>query len=366
MGMSASQARLLSLTARLTNNELNSQMLTNSKLRLADETKAASSEYMDALSSEKLMFMHYNDNGESSSFDLTPSLLYTYEPLKNQYSIQNSSGQNLVNATDAKNYEETDSLYNFLDRYGLVEGYTRKEVETIDNPAYAVWQKEHEEWINDEPQQGDYTKITETEVTTRVNTSPIYPALTGILNGCFSGSVDGYNCFMHVLSALIGVGEHTTSSGDKYTVSYKEDGCSEHGNGWCWNTYSTKEEIGQELRNSLYNDTLSTEEYNSSLKTNYGTVNCAGTGKDAAQYGNNVYQKLVDFLWEVHAQYHVGDIIGGLADPDMLARFFYIIEFDLGESYTDTVTETQEEFDEAAYNDAYKKWQESEKKAPPE
>jgi len=38
MGMSASQARLLSLTTRLTNNEFRAQTITNSKLRLADKS----------------------------------------------------------------------------------------------------------------------------------------------------------------------------------------------------------------------------------------------------------------------------------------------------------------------------------------
>ena len=35
MGMSASQARLLTITGKLTDNELRSQTITNSKLRLA-------------------------------------------------------------------------------------------------------------------------------------------------------------------------------------------------------------------------------------------------------------------------------------------------------------------------------------------
>ena len=119
--MSASQARLLSITARLTDNELRSQTITNSKLRLAEKSSEASQEYMNALNSEKLTFRYYNDNGESSSYNLTPALLYSYEPLKNQYSIQNASGQNLVSATDAKNFEESANLSEFLNKYGLVE-----------------------------------------------------------------------------------------------------------------------------------------------------------------------------------------------------------------------------------------------------
>ena len=62
MGMSASQARLLSITARLTNNEFRAQTITNSKLRLASESEEASRDYMDVLRSKQLMFMNYDEN----------------------------------------------------------------------------------------------------------------------------------------------------------------------------------------------------------------------------------------------------------------------------------------------------------------
>ena len=45
MGLSASQARLLSITARLSDNELHSQQIANSRVRLADKTQEASQEY---------------------------------------------------------------------------------------------------------------------------------------------------------------------------------------------------------------------------------------------------------------------------------------------------------------------------------
>ena len=58
MGMSASQARLLSITTRLTNNEFRAQTITNSKLRLAEKSEEASAEYMDALNSQTLNFRY--------------------------------------------------------------------------------------------------------------------------------------------------------------------------------------------------------------------------------------------------------------------------------------------------------------------
>ena len=66
MGMAAGQARLLSITARLTDNELRSQTITNSKLRLAEESSEASQTYMNALNSTQLMFGQYDSEGSLS------------------------------------------------------------------------------------------------------------------------------------------------------------------------------------------------------------------------------------------------------------------------------------------------------------
>lgn len=53
MGMSASQARLLSLTARLSDLEFQAQSISNSKIRLADESAQASTDYARALDKQK-------------------------------------------------------------------------------------------------------------------------------------------------------------------------------------------------------------------------------------------------------------------------------------------------------------------------
>ena len=124
MGMSASQARLLSITSRLTNNEFRSQTITNSKLRLAQESESASAEYMDALNTQQLMFGSYGSNGKYTTTALTPALIYDYAPLKNQYALVNPAGKVLVSNTDAKNYEDSKNLYDFLDKYGLVGNST--------------------------------------------------------------------------------------------------------------------------------------------------------------------------------------------------------------------------------------------------
>ncbi len=127
MGMSAAQARLLSITARLTDNEMRSQLITNSKLRLADKSSEANSDYMNALNATSLMYNSYNSNGEKISQSLTPSLLMNYNDLKTQYGLVNSSGQLMVSGIDKQNYENSDTLIEFLRCYG---------VPMIENPAY--------------------------------------------------------------------------------------------------------------------------------------------------------------------------------------------------------------------------------------
>ena len=127
MGMAAGQARLLSITARLTDNELRSQTITNSKLRLADKSTEASQEYMDALNSTQLMYGAYDGNGNLSYQELTANSLLSYGELKNQYSLVNSAGQIMLNGSDIKKYEASNSLAEFLYSYGIPE---------VDNPKW--------------------------------------------------------------------------------------------------------------------------------------------------------------------------------------------------------------------------------------
>ena len=111
MGMSASQARLLSITSRLTNNEFRAQTITNSKLRLATESQEASQKYMDALSSKKLVFGQYDANGDKTYTPLTANVLLSYGDLKNQYALVNTSGQILLPGSDIKTYMAANGDY---------------------------------------------------------------------------------------------------------------------------------------------------------------------------------------------------------------------------------------------------------------
>ena len=77
MGMSASQARLLSITSRMNDIELRSQQISNTKIRLADESEQVANEYTEALNKTKLTYTDYS-SGQAQQIDLTPKNLSTF------------------------------------------------------------------------------------------------------------------------------------------------------------------------------------------------------------------------------------------------------------------------------------------------
>lgn len=129
MGLSASQARLLTITAKLTSNEYESQQISNAKMRLATQSEEASTEYINALNSKKLMFTTYDAQGDAVTQALTANALYEYSDLKNQYALVNSSGQILISSSDAKKFEEADNLEEFLESYGITKEYISTTIE---------------------------------------------------------------------------------------------------------------------------------------------------------------------------------------------------------------------------------------------
>ena len=233
MGMSATQARLLTITGRLTDNEMRSQTITNSKLRLAQKSSDASQEYMDALSSEKLVFKYYNDNGESSTYNLTPALLYSYEPLKNQYSIQNASGQNLVSATDANNFKNSGTLSEFLDKYGLAQDTTDADKYKTDmddynkklddynkkldkyNEKMKTYTEKYNKWLAAQNQPDLYAQFTAIVGTSKDSKSCYGNALTALEGGYMSGA----GCYIHILAHLVDYDGNNNCSQKEYVAS---------------------------------------------------------------------------------------------------------------------------------------------------
>lgn len=143
MGLSASQAKLLSITSRLSANELRAENITREKTRLSDQIIDANDTYLDALNATQLTYYTYDQNGNETYTTLTGSVLYSYSSLKNQYALISSSGRILVSETDAENYENSNNLEEFLEKYGVVKTGTG-EYETVPNPDY---QDEYKAWL---------------------------------------------------------------------------------------------------------------------------------------------------------------------------------------------------------------------------
>lgn len=119
MGLSSSQGRLLSITARLTSNEYESQQISNAKMRLSTQSQEASNQYISALNAQQLMFVSYDAQGQAVKENLTASSLYQYTEMKNQYVLSNNAGQALLPASDIAVFKKSNNLDQFLTAYGI-------------------------------------------------------------------------------------------------------------------------------------------------------------------------------------------------------------------------------------------------------
>ncbi len=134
MGMAASQARLLSITSRMSDNELRAQLINNAKIRLTEDSSKASEKYISALNQTQLMMSNKDAAGNDLYQQLTFNNLTAYSSYNNQYGLINKSGEMVVSELDAAKYEnaikaaegndDTDALTEFLKQYGLEKDTT--------------------------------------------------------------------------------------------------------------------------------------------------------------------------------------------------------------------------------------------------
>lgn len=123
MGLSASQARLLSLTARLSDLELRAQTISNAKIRLSDESESASRKYSNALDKQTLkVYSGIQSDGSATYEEATAHNLTTYNAIsttdKQRY-IKNSSGSVIVSQDMAAAYNASNgSSELFLNNLG--------------------------------------------------------------------------------------------------------------------------------------------------------------------------------------------------------------------------------------------------------
>lgn len=129
MGMAASQARLLSITARLTNNENSGQSISYSKQRLADQTQQITSEYNEALDATKLQVLTGFNGSDATYTDISYNTMTGLVMAENtkQYVVTDTKGRILVTEDIADAYKTSGGNYNkFLTNAEL--GYSQSDM----------------------------------------------------------------------------------------------------------------------------------------------------------------------------------------------------------------------------------------------
>ena len=110
MGMSASQARLLQVTSRLSDLELRAQNIANKKTRLSVESESVSTAYTDALNNKKLVLNTLDGSGQKKAIDLSANILTGFNQglpsTEPQKLLKNSSGKVVVSSDVAAAFKK--------------------------------------------------------------------------------------------------------------------------------------------------------------------------------------------------------------------------------------------------------------------
>lgn len=128
MGMAASQARLLSITARISNNEMEQQSVAYSKQRLSDNSEQINDAYLDALAKTKYQVLTGYNGSEATYADLSYNQLTSFNSVAagKQYLVQDNTGKVLVNSTIAAAFSNNNGD---LNRFLRDLGYTQADID---------------------------------------------------------------------------------------------------------------------------------------------------------------------------------------------------------------------------------------------
>ena len=121
MGMAATQARLLSLTARMSDNEHSGQGISYAKIRLANQTEQANKDYLEALKATKLTVLTGFNGSDEIYTDISYGLMTGYNTVANnaQYVVTDNKGKVLVTQKQADAFNAGNGDFNvFLAKLG--------------------------------------------------------------------------------------------------------------------------------------------------------------------------------------------------------------------------------------------------------
>lgn len=152
MGMAASQARLLSITARLTDNENSGQSISYSKIRLANQTEEVNKDYLNALKATKLTVLTGFNGSEEVYTDISYGLMTGYNTVAagTQYVVTDKKGKVLVTSKLADAFEKGNGDYN---KFLAALGYSQTDITikkdsttATDQEKAKAYQQIHEAW----------------------------------------------------------------------------------------------------------------------------------------------------------------------------------------------------------------------------
>jgi len=152
MGMAASQARLLSITARLTDNENSGQSISYAKIRLANQTEEVNKDYLNALKATKLTVLTGFNGSEEIYTDISYGLMTGYNTVAtgSQYIVTDKKGKILVSDKQAKAFESGNGDFN---KFLAALGYSQSDIHIKNDSTTATAQEKaraykqvHEAW----------------------------------------------------------------------------------------------------------------------------------------------------------------------------------------------------------------------------
>jgi len=369
MGMSASQARLLSITSRLSDNELRSQTITTAKMSLANRTAMASAAYMNALAQTELRYSTYDGSGNKMTQVMTGHTLTHYGELKNQYGIINNSGQILVSERDVVNYEGSKDMYEFLDKYGVLAAPGSGQTVQVVNPDWQVaWDEYNDayaEWKVKEPNKSEEKYWT---VTTNSD-DELYRKFMEASEGCYNSAMGGGSgCYIHVLAHLLledfdpgdtnsGSKVYTTTIGKPQEVGWNDcSGSTINYNGKTPDMRLVSEEVinkpimcaedeamKQELLD-IMNNPASTQQQKEAVQL-YSNYYLDGRGNPQLK---TLAQKCVDLIYLLKNS-NYSNLYGLDYNNDMKPRLV-IFQQDMEQAFT------KREFDQEAYDQDREEW----------
>lgn len=160
MGMSSSQARLLNLTSRMHQIEYKAAKIEAEKLQMANESNRVYEEYLEALDAQTININMLAADATITNTPLTADMIYNYGELRDQYALVTTDDKTLISSTLHNQYNNTNSLLDFLSGLGLNDTYQQTIHHSEPNNAYQAavqnYNNDHATWTTNAQNYANY------------------------------------------------------------------------------------------------------------------------------------------------------------------------------------------------------------------